>query len=105
MIGLAKEYKDRLHYHVLLPLMAHGRSKEGLQEGVFEYMYEKCEEEGVTNLAFGANFAPQLKEHPDLFPVYEYPQEIYSKNVLLQEDKVVITPSSFNLKPCKTIEL
>jgi len=105
MINLAKEYKDRLHYHVLLPLMAHGRSKEGLQEGVFEYMYERCEEEDVTNLAFGANFAPQLIAHPDLFPVYEYPREIYSKNVLLQENKVIITPSSFNLKPCKTIEL
>ena len=105
MISLAKEYRGRLHYHVLLPLMAHGRSKEGLQEGVFEYMYERCEDEDVTNLAFGANFAPQLKAHPDLFPVYEYPQEIYSKNVLLQENKVIITPSSFNLEPCKVIEL
>ena len=105
MIELAKEYKDRLHYHVLLPLMAHGRSKKGLQDGVFLYMSERCKEEGIKNLAFGANFAPQLRDNPEAFPVYEYPQEVYSKNVLLKNGKVVITPSSFNLEPCKIIDV
>lgn len=105
MIELAKEYKDRLHYHVLLPLMEHGRSKKGLEEGVFEYMGERTKEEGIRNLAFGANFAPQLKSHPDVFNVYEYPQETYSKNALLKDGKVVITPSSFNLEPIMEISL
>lgn len=34
-----------------------------------------------------------------------YPAETYSKNVLLKENEVVITSSSFNLTPVKVIKL
>lgn len=34
-----------------------------------------------------------------------YPPESLSKNVILTKDKVQITPSSFNLKPIRVINL
>ena len=30
-----------IHYHVLLPLMPHGRSNKGLEDGVFEYLQDE----------------------------------------------------------------
>lgn len=104
-ISLQESFGTDLHYHVLLPLMAHGRSKEGMKEGTFEYMAEKIREKGIENVAFGANFAPYMKENPGLVNVWEYPQEIYSKNLILGENHITITPSSFNLTPCKEITL
>jgi len=104
-IQVAKEYGKDLHYHVLLPLMKHGRSKKGLEPGVFEYMAEEINKNNITNLAFGANFIGELQAHPDLIKVYEYPQETYSKNILIKDEKIVITPSSYNLEPCKIVEV
>lgn len=96
-------YGKDIHYHVLLPLMAHGRSRRGLEEGTFEYLEEQIHKYGISNIAFGANFYPYLEKSS--LPVSTYPQEAYSKNVLLDGGKVTITPSSFNLKPIKIIEV
>jgi len=38
-----------------------------------------------------------------LFETWEVPEELYSKNILLKDEKVVITPSSFDLNPIKII--
>lgn len=97
-----KDFGNDIHYHVLLPLMKHGRSNEGLEEGVFEYMQDEIIKNNINNIAFGANFYPYL-EHSKL-PVSTYPQEAYSKNIILN-NKVIITPSSFNLTPIQEIEV
>jgi MoaA/NifB/PqqE/SkfB family radical SAM enzyme len=95
----AEDYGDKIHYHVLLPLMAHGRSKEGMKDdGTYQYLAERVEKTGIKNLAFGANFTPWMKKYPNLLPVYDYPQETYSKNILLKPEGIVITKSSFNLE-------
>ena len=101
-IVATKDFGKDIHYHVLLPLMKHGRSRKGLEEGVFEYMQDEIIKNNINNVAFGANFYPYL-EHSKL-PVSVYPQEAYSKNIILNR-KVIITPSSFNLTPIKEIEV
>lgn len=98
-----KEYGDAIKYHVLLPLMPCGRSKEGLQDGVFEYLESKVKEHGMKNIAFGAHFVEYLKT--SAIKTWLYEPESFSKNVILTKDKVQITPSSFNLKPIKVIDL
>jgi 4-hydroxy-tetrahydrodipicolinate synthase len=55
----------------------------------------------INNVAFGANFYPYLEKSK--LPVSVYPQEAYSKNIILN-NKVIITPSSFNLTPIEEIE-
>ena len=99
-IAHALNYGNDIHYHVLLPLMAHGRSKSGLEDGVFEYLEEQICKNAITNIAFGANFYSYLEKSN--LPVDTYPQEAYSKNIIL-DNKVIITPSSFNLTPIEVL--
>lgn len=97
-----KDFGKDIHYHVLLPLMKHGRSDKGLEDGVFEYMQDEIIKNNITNVAFGANFYPYLENSK--LPVSVYPQEAYSKNIILN-NKVIITPSSFNLTPIHEIKV
>lgn len=99
-----KEYGEQIKNHVLLPLMPSGRSKKGIENNVFEYMENAIEENNIKNVAFGAHFIKYL-EKSDKIKTWLYPAESYSKNVLLKKDKVVITPSSFNLSPIMEIDL
>lgn len=101
-IRVWETYDDNILYHVLLPLMPSGRSTKGVEEGVFEYLEEKIKEKDLKNIAFGAHFVEHLK-HSDI-KTYLYEPESFSKNVILTENKVQITPSSFNLKPILTIK-
>lgn len=98
-----KEYGDNIKYHVLLPLMPSGRSKEGIHNGVFEYLENKIQELKIENVAFGAHFVKFLKTSK--IKTWLYEPESFSKNVILKKDEVVITPSSFNLNPVKIIKL
>lgn len=98
-----KEYGDNIKYHVLLPLMPAGRSKEGIQDGVFEYLEEQIQLNNIENVAFGAHFVKYLRNSK--IKTWLYEPESFSKNVLLKENKVVITPSSFNMNPIKVIDL
>lgn len=98
-----KKYGDDILYHVLLPLMPSGRSTKGLEEGAFEYMEEVIQKENIKNVAFGAHFIERLKTSE--IPTWLYEAESFSKNVILTKDKVQITPSSFDMKPIKIIDL
>lgn len=99
-----KEYGDKIKNHVLLPLMPSGRSKKGIDNGVFEYLEKVVKENNISNVAFGAHFIKYL-ENSDKIKTWLYPAESYSKNVILTKDCVQITPSSFDLKPIKKIDL
>lgn len=102
-IGIWKAYRDEIKYHVLLPLMPSGRSKESIQDGVFEYLETKIQELGIKNVAFGAHFVKYLKS--SAIKTWLYEPESFSKNVILKENEVKITPSSFNLNPIKIIQI
>ena len=98
------KYDGMIYYHVLLPLMPSGRSKKGLEDGVWEYLEEKISNLDRKDISFGAHFIKYL-ETSSKIKTWLYPAESLSKNILLKKDKVVITPSSFNLKPIKVINL
>lgn len=98
-----KLYGDDILYHVLLPLMPSGRSTEGVEEGVFEYLEEQILINSMKNVSFGAHFYKDLKKSK--IKTYLYEPESFSKNVILTPNKVQITPSSFDLNPIKIINL
>jgi hypothetical protein len=83
--------------------MPSGRSTKGIEEGVFEYLEEKIEENDIKNVAFGAHFIKYLENSK--IKTWLYPAESLSKNIILTKDKVQITPSSFDMNPIKIIEL
>ena len=97
-----ERYKNLIYYHVLLPLMPSGRSTKGLEDGVWEYLEDVLE--GMKDVSFGAHFIKYL-ERSKKIRTWLYPAESLGKNVILTKDCVKITPSSFNLKPIKIINL
>lgn len=102
-IAAWKHYGDDVKYHVLLPLMPSGRSKESIQEGVFEYLEEQIQDNNIRNIAFGAHFVKSLRTSK--ISTWLYEPESFSKNVLLHKDRIIITPSSFNMKPLEILDL
>lgn len=102
-VEIWKQYGEEIKYHVLLPLRASGRSKTEMKSGVFEYLESKIKDLDIKNVAFGAHFVDYLK-HSNI-RTWLYDPETFSKNILLQPDKVVITPSSFNLTPIRVINI
>lgn len=97
LIDTIKKFGDIIDYHALLPLMPTGRSTKGMDPNVFPYLERRLLEEDIRNIAFGANFYQYLKDAT--IATWKHPREIYSKNVLLKDNKVIITPNSFNLTP------
>lgn len=102
-VSICNNYGDEIKYHVLLPLIPSGRSSEGIQDGVFEYLEQKIQEFDIRNVAFGAHFVNYLRNSK--IKTWLYEPESFSKNVILTKNKVQITPSSFNLNPIKIINL
>lgn len=94
-------YSDDIKYHVLLPLMPSGRSTKGLESGVWEILEKAIKDLNITNVAFGAHFYKYLTESS--IKTWIYPPESLSKNMILKNGKVIITPSSFNLTPIKIL--
>lgn len=101
-IDIWNEYGDLIAYHVLLPLMPSGRSTKGIEDGTFELLEKTIQDLNITNIAFGAHFIDHIRKSS--IKAYTYEPESLSKNILLKKDKVIITPSSFNLNPVKVIE-
>ena len=99
----AEKWGTDIHYHVLLPLKAHGRSTQEMTEEAYLYLTSEIRKRGLRNLAFGMWFLPWLQKFPGSLEVYDYPAETYSSNALLRDGKVIITPSSYDLKVVKTI--
>lgn len=92
-----------IHNHVLLPLMKHGRSDRGLEDGTWEYLESKLLEKTYDDVSFGAHFIKYLENSE--IKTWLYPAESLSKNIILEKDCVKITPSSFDLNPIKIINL
>lgn len=99
-LDIYKEFKYRVLYFVLLPLMPSGRSKEKYSEDAFEYLLQQDLDWG--KIAFGAHFYNSLLNQNKI-KCYLYPPESLSKNLLL-DNTIKVTPSSFNLNPIKEIK-
>lgn len=98
-IKIYNQYKDIVLYFVLLPLMPSGRSSNKYSQEAFEYLLEQ--DIDFKQIAFGAHFYDSLCNQNKL-GCYLYPPESLSKNLILGE-KIMVTPSSFNLTPIKEI--
>lgn len=83
--------------------MPSGRSTKGIEDGVFEYLEDVILSREIKNASFGAHFINSLKTSK--IKTWLYPAESLSKNIILEKDKVIITPSSFNLNSVKEINL
>lgn len=96
-----KKYSDKIHYHVLLPLVPQGRSIDGIEQGVWEYLEDLITKEDMKNISFGAKFIKNLETSK--IKTFLFPEQSYSKNIILDNHKVMITASSFDLKPLETL--
>lgn len=101
-INACNKWGNDISYHVLLPLMAHGRSNNAMTYKTYLYLINEIKKYNITNIAFGANFLPFMKITP--INVWEYPQEVYSCNLLLKDNRIIFTPSSFNLNESKRLK-
>ena len=97
-LKIYKEFKDKIHTIVLLPLVSLGRSNEAMELGTFKYLlsrWSEIDDPGIV--AFGAHFYKYL-EKQNTIKVHNYPPESFSKNLILADDSIRITPSSFNIQ-------
>lgn len=91
------EFKDKIHTFVLLPLMPIGKSNESMNPEAFEYLKSRWSEiNDKSSVAFGAHFYEYLKNQ-EVIKVYSYIPESFSKNLILDDDYIKITPSSFDI--------
>lgn len=94
------EFKDKVSYFVLLPLMKSGRATSQYEEEAFYYLLKQ--DFDWFKIAFGAHFYDLLKTQNKV-RCWMYPPESFSKNLIL-DDTIQITPSSFNLTPLILIQ-
>lgn len=104
------KYGDKIYYYTLLPLAKSGRSKEEMSMEVYEYLEtellkKRLAGESIGNISFGAKFIPFVRAHGNILGASLVPEGYYSKNIILKKDKVIITPSSFDLTPIMTVKL
>jgi len=95
-VKIYNEYKDKILYFVLLPLMDSGRSTEKCSEDAFEYLLSF--DLDWNKVAFGAHFYDSLVKNQDKLKCWLYPPESLSKNLIL-DDVIKITASSFHKDP------
>lgn len=116
-IDARKKYGKKIYYHVLLPLMPSGRSTESMSEEAWDYLenlwnyesgdpsfYDLTDIDYAENVSFGAHLYERLKKSKHINS-WLYAPESFSKNIILKDNKVTITPSSFDLNPIKVIEV
>ena len=99
-----EKFGKDIYYHVLLPLMPSGRCKVGMSSDTWDYLEKRLNTKYFERVSFGAHFYNYLKESKNI-STWLYKPESFSKNLILKDNKVTITPSSFNLNPIKVIEL
>jgi len=85
-LKLRNELKDKIEYFVLLPAVNIGRAKNYMVNN--EYLFNKLRELGdIDNVAFGANFYPELIKNKWLnLSLYE--PEMFSKYLDLKDMKL-----------------
>lgn len=93
--SIYSEWKGKVKYFVLLPVIEQGRKKNPKRDyrHLFEYLRSKQESGDITDIAFGSNFYPYLKDEIWL-DVDLYEPEIMSKYLDLKD--MSIYKSSFD---------
>ncbi len=99
---IMKEYDGRVWTYVILPLVAHGRSKKCMSDDAYDALVKVINEQretGKTQVAVGARMYPWIidPDRPTLTGVQAHEPEMFSKNLVLDEH-IRITPSSFDTR-------
>lgn len=104
-LSIRDKYKidKSIHYHVLLPLVKSGRSKSSINKDAFDLLEYKLLElkskgDDISDIAFGAKFIPML-EKSNRLEIKLFPEQTYSKNLILGNNETIFTRSSFDLNP------
>jgi organic radical activating enzyme len=96
-VGTWKSDREHKYTHVLLPLVDinHKVNPEwrSLRSEILKY--------DMKNIAFGAKFMDYLKGEKN---ISLYPEGLFSKNMIIRDRKIIITKSSFDLRPLKIIK-
>lgn len=95
-IDIYNEWKDKVDYFVLLPLLDQGRSTDALNPKVVDNLFSRIKGLDESKIAFGANFYPYLKDKNHKLSVSLYEPEILSKYLDLKDMKIY--KSSFHLE-------
>jgi organic radical activating enzyme len=101
-VDIYNEYRGRIKYFVLLPLIEQGRSKKSFSE--WDYLKSRIRRDS-PDIAFGANFYPYLVKDLnslDKFNINIYIPEIVSAYLDLEIMKIY--PSSFSTECVKQIK-
>jgi len=81
------EYKNKVEYFVLLPHTEKGRAKHIDVDS--EYLFSVLSGlDDISDIAFGANFYPDLKSRNNEFQVSLYEPEIFSKYLDMKDMKI-----------------
>lgn len=91
--------REQKYTHALLP-MVDINQKDIITPEIWKSLQSEILKYEMSNIAFGAKFIKYLKENKR---VSLYPEGLFSKNIILQGGKVIITKSSFDLRPIKII--
>lgn len=91
--------REQKYTHVLLP-MVDINQEDIITPEIWKSLQSEILKYEMSNIAFGAKFIKYLKENKR---VSLYPEGLFSKNMILQDGKVIITKSSFDLRPIKII--
>lgn len=96
-LKLYKKYSGKVKYFVVLPMIEHGRAKNIKTD--FDYFFKKLNDikiktGNISDVAFGANFYPYLKNTEYKFNISLYEPEILSKYLDLKD--MAVYKSSFN---------
>lgn len=104
-LSIRDKYKlnGTIHYHVLLPLVKSGRSVSSIDIKAFSFLENKLlslknNGDDINDIAFGAKFIPLLEKSNKL-GIKLFPEQTYSKNLILEDNEAIFTRSSFNLDP------
>lgn len=90
------EFRDKIHAFILLPLVSSGRSNRDMTPDSFKYLLSRWTEiSDKAQVAFGAHYYKYLKDQ-DTIKCYLFEPESFSKNLILANDYIKITPSSFD---------
>jgi len=102
-LKIYKKYHKKIEYFVLLPYQAIGRAKNIEVEKEWEKLFVELKNfKDFSNIAFGALFYNYFLKHKEILKFINlslYPPEDLSGYLMLNDEKLIIRKSSYNLEP------
>jgi MoaA/NifB/PqqE/SkfB family radical SAM enzyme len=102
-LNIYKKYHKKIDYFVLLPYQSVGRAKKIEVEKEWEKLFEELKKfKNFSNIAFGALFYDYFLKNKKILKFINisiYPSEDLSGYLMLNNEKLIIRKSCYNLNP------